>query len=39
MWAYPMPWFAHIWPETQQMGEKDYAENPRRREAALIAAF
>jgi hypothetical protein len=38
MWAFPMPWFAHIWPETQRMGEKDYAENPRRRQAALIAA-
>jgi N-carbamoylputrescine amidase len=38
MWAFPMPWFAYIWPETQQMGEKDYGENPRRRQAALIAA-
>lgn len=38
MWAFPMPWFAYIWPETQQMGEKDYAENPRRRQAALLAA-
>jgi len=38
MWAFPMPWFAYIWPETQQMGEKDYAENPRRRQAALTAA-
>ena len=38
MWAFPMPWFAYIWPETQQMGEKDYAENPRRRQAALAAA-
>jgi N-carbamoylputrescine amidase len=38
MWAFPMPWFAYIWPETQKMGEKDYAENPRRRQAALIAA-
>jgi N-carbamoylputrescine amidase len=38
MWAFPMPWFAHIWPETQQMGEKAYAENPRRRQAALLAA-
>lgn len=37
MWAFPMPWFAYIWPETQQMGEKDYAENPRRRQAALTA--
>jgi N-carbamoylputrescine amidase len=38
MWAFPMPWFAYIWPETQQMGEKDYAENPRRRQAALAVA-
>lgn len=38
MWAFPMPWFAYIWPETQQMGEKDYAENPRRRQAALVAS-
>jgi N-carbamoylputrescine amidase len=38
MWAFPMPWFAYIWPETQQMGEKDYAENPRRRQAVLAAA-
>jgi hypothetical protein len=38
MWAFPMPWFAYIWPETQQVGEKDYAENPRRRQAVLTAA-
>jgi N-carbamoylputrescine amidase len=38
MWAFPMPWFAYIWPETQQMGEHDYLENPRRRQAALTAA-
>jgi N-carbamoylputrescine amidase len=37
MWAFPMPWYAYIWPETQQMGEKDYAENPRRRQAAFTA--
>lgn len=34
MWAFPMPWFAYIWPESQKMGEKDYVENPRRRQAA-----
>lgn len=34
MWAFPMPWFAYIWPETQKMGEKDYVENPRRRQVA-----
>jgi hypothetical protein len=22
MWAFPMPWFAYIWPETQHMGEQ-----------------
>lgn len=38
MWAFPMPWFASIWPETQQMGEQDYAVNPRRRQAALAVA-
>src|SRR5512138_1315528 len=38
MWAYPMPWFAFIWPQTQQMGEKNYAENARRRQAALVVA-
>jgi hypothetical protein len=37
MWAFPMPWYAYIWPETQQMGEKDYAENPRQRQAACAA--
>jgi N-carbamoylputrescine amidase len=35
MWAIPMPWFAFMLPETQHMGEKAYAENPRRRELAL----
>jgi N-carbamoylputrescine amidase len=38
MWAFPMPWFAFIWPETQQMGEKGYAENLRRPQAARLAA-
>lgn len=38
MWSLPMPWFASILPETQKMGEKDYAENPRRRQAALSAS-
>lgn len=36
MWAFPMPWFAFIWPQTQHEGEAAYAENPRRRESALI---
>lgn len=34
MWAFPMPWFAFIWPQTQQLGEQAYAENPRQRAAA-----
>ncbi len=34
MWAFPMPWFAYIWPETQALGEQAYAENPRRRDRA-----
>lgn len=34
MWAFPMPWFAFIWPQTQQVGERAYAENSRQREAA-----
>ena len=38
MWAFPMPWFAYIWPETQQMGEQAYAENPRRRAQAMEKA-
>ncbi len=35
MWAFPMPWFAFIWPETQAQGEPAYRNNPRRRERAL----
>jgi N-carbamoylputrescine amidase len=35
MWAFPMPWFAFIWPETQHEGEKDYQTNVRRKEQAL----
>lgn len=38
VWAFPMPWFAPMWPQTQQMGEKDYAANPRRKQAALTVA-
>lgn len=30
LWALPVPWYAFIWPETQAMGERAYAENPRR---------
>jgi hypothetical protein len=35
MWAFPMPWFAFIWPETQHMGEQAYASNLQRRAQAL----
>jgi N-carbamoylputrescine amidase len=35
MWAFPMPWFAFIWPQTQLEGEQAYQNNPRRRERAL----
>ncbi len=34
MWAIPVPWFAHMWPETQQMGEAAYAQDSRRKERA-----
>lgn len=34
MWAFPMPRFAYIWPETQHMREQAYSENPRRSERA-----
>jgi N-carbamoylputrescine amidase len=35
LWALPVPWYAHMWPETQQMGERAYAQNSRRRQRAL----
>jgi hypothetical protein len=35
MWALPVPWYAFIWPETQQMGEAAYASNSRRAARAL----
>ncbi len=37
IWAFPMPWFAYMWSETQHMGEKDYTDNPRRGQAAAVA--
>jgi N-carbamoylputrescine amidase len=37
-WAFPMPWFAYIWPDTQKMGQADYMENPRRRLTAIATA-
>ena len=39
MWAFPMPWFAFIWPETQHEGEQAYQNNDRRRECALAIEF
>jgi N-carbamoylputrescine amidase len=36
MWAFHMPWYAYIWPETQKMGERDYSENPKRKQAVLF---
>jgi N-carbamoylputrescine amidase len=39
MWAFPMPWFAFIWPQTQQEGEQAYAVNARRKEQALKPRF
>jgi N-carbamoylputrescine amidase len=35
MWAFPMPWYAYIWPLTQHNGEQAYATNTLRRERAL----
>jgi N-carbamoylputrescine amidase len=35
MWALPVPWYAHIWPDTQKEGQRAYAVNERRKERAL----
>jgi N-carbamoylputrescine amidase len=35
MWAIPVPWYAAMWPETQQLGEAAYAANIRRAQRAL----
>jgi N-carbamoylputrescine amidase len=34
LWAFPVPWFATIWPETQVIGEAAYANNPVRKQRA-----
>lgn len=34
MWALPVPWFAFIWPMTQEEGEQAYAVNERRKACA-----
>jgi hypothetical protein len=38
MWAFPMPWFAFIWPETQLQGEQAYEDNDHRRQRALATS-
>jgi N-carbamoylputrescine amidase len=38
MWAFPIPWFAFIWPETQLQGEQAYQNNERRRGRALATS-
>lgn len=35
IWGIPVPWYAFIWPLTQQWGEKHYATNFRRKARAL----
>jgi N-carbamoylputrescine amidase len=33
-WAFPVPWYAFIWPQTQAEGEQGYASNPERKKRA-----
>jgi N-carbamoylputrescine amidase len=35
MWAFRMPWFAFIWPETQAQGELAYQADLNRKQRAL----
>lgn len=35
MWAFRVPWYAFIWPQTQAQGEDAYHANPYRRQRAL----
>jgi N-carbamoylputrescine amidase len=35
-WAFPMPWYAFIWPLTQRKGERTYEKNVQRKERASI---
>lgn len=37
-WSIPVPWYADMWPETQQMGERAYSANPRRPAHALAVS-
>ncbi len=34
LWAFPVPWYAFIWPMTQEQGERAYEQNAQRRERA-----
>jgi N-carbamoylputrescine amidase len=34
MWALPVPWYAFIWPLTQRLGQRAYAQNEHRRARA-----
>ncbi len=36
-WALRVPWYAPMWPQTQQLGEQSYQQNPRRAAAARCA--
>jgi N-carbamoylputrescine amidase len=38
MWALPVPWYAFIWPMTQEEGEQAYAMNERRKACARSVA-
>ena len=35
MWAFRVPWYAFIWPQTQEQGERAYQANTNRRQRAL----
>jgi len=35
MWAFRVPWYAFIWPQTQKQGEQAYQANLNRRQRAL----
>lgn len=39
MWAFPVPWYAFIWPQTQAEGEKAYAANPERKKRANLRSL
>jgi N-carbamoylputrescine amidase len=35
MWAFTVPWYAFIWPQTQEQGEQAYQANLQRKQRAL----